>query len=340
MFSAVPMRRLQAVVLARDERAVLRGLGPLGAVHLARTDAEATLSSPPDHLEAIARCDRLLARCDELAIPYAAGTSATLDLAEAEVHLRQWETRVADLRQRRQAALQRRDEAAETSARAAPYRALALPLDQLGTMEFLHFVTGRLPTRDLAALQAAIGADVELLPLAAQGDWQPIVALCPRDRRPALEAALLQTGFRPETLSALPVRQLEQSQTDVAQLDAEWESQRRDAAPVLAAVEQGAQTERCLLEAEQQFPRTAATVLITGWVPAAESGAVESRLRELTGGRCVIEWREAEAMPEEEVPVLLRRRGGCAPLPCWSKPSACHGTGKSNRPCSWRSATC
>ncbi len=182
-------------------------------------------------------------------------------------------------------------------------------------MEFLHFVTGRLPTRNLATLQAAMGADMELLPLAALGDWQPVVALCPRDRRPALEAALLQAGFRPETVSAVESRQLEQSQSDVAQLDAEWESQRRDAAPVLAAVEQGARTERCLLEAEQQFPRTAATVLITGWVPAAESGAVESRVREMTGGRCVIEWREAEAMPEEEVPVLLRP-------PRWLRPFA------------------
>ena len=59
MFSPVPMRRLQAVVLARDERAVLRGLGELDVVHLTRADAEAPLSSPPDHLEAIARCDRL-----------------------------------------------------------------------------------------------------------------------------------------------------------------------------------------------------------------------------------------------------------------------------------------
>ena len=39
MFRAVPMMRLHAVVLAQDERAVLKGLGQLGAVHLTRTQS-------------------------------------------------------------------------------------------------------------------------------------------------------------------------------------------------------------------------------------------------------------------------------------------------------------
>ena len=34
MFSVVPMMRLQTIVLAQDERAVLKSLGQLGAVHL------------------------------------------------------------------------------------------------------------------------------------------------------------------------------------------------------------------------------------------------------------------------------------------------------------------
>ena len=329
MFSPVPMRRLQAIVLARDERAVLHGLGQLEVVHLASADAEVTLSHPPDHREAIARCDHLSARVHELAIPPLAGTSATLALDEAaldeaaldeaEESLHQWEMRIADLRQRRRAAAQRRDEALETTVRVAPYRESAIPLDQLDSLQFLHFITGSLPTKNLANLQTAIGDDVALWPLAACGDRQPVVAACSRGRRPALEAVLRQAGFRPETLSTLPVSQLEQARTDVTRLDDEWKSQQMEAAPLLAAVEQGVQSERRLLEAEQQFPRTATAVLLTGWVPAAESGAVESRLREMTDGRCVVEWREAEAMPEDEVPVLL-----CPPR--WFA-SLCHAGG-------------
>lgn len=305
MFSPVPMRRLQAVVLTRDERAVLHGLGRLNAVHLARAEADVTLPQPPDLREAIARCDHLSARVNELAIPYLAGHSAVLCLEDAEDSLSQWETRIADLRRRLRIAAQRRDEAVETSERVAPYQGLGLPPDQLSAIEFLHFATGSLPTRNLATLQAAIGDDVALWILAARGDRQPIVAVCAQDQWSTLEAALLQTSFQAEARSPVPASQLEQTQNELAQLDAAWQSQSVEAAPVLAAVEQAVQTERRLLEAEQQCPRTAAAVLITGWVPAAESGAVESQLREVSGGRCVVQWGEADAMPEAEVPVLL-----------------------------------
>ncbi len=303
MFSPVTMRRLQAVVLARDERVVLCGLGELGAIHLTRVGADTSLSNPPDHREAIARCDRLLARIHELAIPSVVGTFTTLTLDEVEEKLRQLEKRVADLHQRRQAAVQRRDKDAETSERIAPYRELEIPLDHVGAMEFLHFVTGSLPAGNMETLQNAVGATVTLLPLAVLGDRQPLVALCPRAARMTLEAALQQAGFRQETLSAMPVSELEQARMDVVQLDAEWEALRTESVPVLAAVKQVVRTECRLLEAEQNFPRTEAAVLITGWVPVAESGVVERRLRELTGGRCAVEWREAA--PEDEVPVLL-----------------------------------
>ncbi len=39
VFRAVPMMRLHAVVLAQDERVVLKGLGQLGAVHLTHTQS-------------------------------------------------------------------------------------------------------------------------------------------------------------------------------------------------------------------------------------------------------------------------------------------------------------
>lgn len=306
MFSPVPMRRLQAVVLARDERTVLCSLGELKVVHLTRAETDAAIVSPPDHLEKIAHCDRILARVEALAIPHLTATAAPLAFAEAEPTLCQLESRVVDLRRRRQAALDRLDKAAETRARVAPYDELELPLEQLGAMEFLHFATGHLPTKNWTQLQAAIGTDVVLWPVAEQGDRQLLVTACLYDRWPRVEALLLQAGFCSESLSPLSWGELEQLQTEVAQLNSEWEMQCRDASSILAVVQQTAQTERRLLEAEQLIPRTEAAVLITGWVPAAESDAVEKRVRELTGGQCVVEWNEAGSLPEEQVPVLLR----------------------------------
>ncbi len=306
MFNPLPMRRLQAVVLARDEREVLRSLGALGVLHLTRSAAGAALAEPADHREALARCDRLLARIHELAMAPAAGPSATLTPDEAEEQVHHWETRVTDLRQRRQAAIQRRDTAAALDERMAPYQELELPLDQVGALEFLHFVTGSLPVGKLEALLAAVGDNVALLPLPVRNDRQPLVALTPRAGRPALETALRLAGFRAEQLSVPAAGGLEQARADVAQVEADWATLCAEAAPALAAAEQAVRRERSLLEAEQQFLRTAAAVLLTGWVPETESAAVESLVREKTGGRCAIAWRAAEALPEEQVPVLLR----------------------------------
>ena len=68
MFRVVPMMRLQAIVLAQDERAVLTGLGQLGAVHLTRTRSgpDTAPLAPTDRTGELARYDRIRARVQEL----------------------------------------------------------------------------------------------------------------------------------------------------------------------------------------------------------------------------------------------------------------------------------
>ena len=68
MLFPAPMLRLSAVVLERDRRRVLLGLGGLGAVQLThgRTTAGAALPDPPDLGEALAACDARDARVVEL----------------------------------------------------------------------------------------------------------------------------------------------------------------------------------------------------------------------------------------------------------------------------------
>ena len=68
MFRPAPMLRLNAIVLERDERAVLREFGRLGAVQLTHTPAGEHTAPlpPPDHAREIARCDRLWSRLAEL----------------------------------------------------------------------------------------------------------------------------------------------------------------------------------------------------------------------------------------------------------------------------------
>jgi V/A-type H+-transporting ATPase subunit I len=61
------MMRLQALVLAQDERAVLKGLGQLGVVHLTRTQSgpDTALLAPTDHTAELVRYDRIRTRVQE-----------------------------------------------------------------------------------------------------------------------------------------------------------------------------------------------------------------------------------------------------------------------------------
>jgi len=73
--------------------------------------------------------------------------------------------------------------------------------------------------------------------------------------------------------------------------------------------------ERRLLAAEQNFPRTESSLLLTGWLPSADVPALEQRLHELTRGCIIFGATPAEALPAEEIPVLLRP-------PRWLRPFA------------------
>ena len=78
MFKPVPMLYLRAVVLSRDERPVLRGLGDLGVVHTIKAEAgpETAPIAPPDNAAERGRCDALVARIDALLESFAAETGA------------------------------------------------------------------------------------------------------------------------------------------------------------------------------------------------------------------------------------------------------------------------
>ncbi len=326
MFKPAPMLRLSVVVLERDQRALLRELGDLGAVQLARADPgpETAPLPPPDHAAELARCDRLLARLEDLrraldipALALRLAEPAAITLAEAEEELRALEKPAGDLLQRRQRLLQRWGELSALREQVSSYRELALPLDQPDRFAFLHFVAGSLPAENLDQLQKEVGDSVALLPLAKAEGRQVLIAMTTRRGRPALENALQQAGFHheqfPAATGATTETLAEDSQREQASVAAALQQANdrirtlaTEAAPSLAKLAQLAGIERHLLGAEQNFPRTDAAVLLTGWVPAAEAPALEERLRNLTGNRCAIELAAPENLPEEDIPVLLR----------------------------------
>ena len=56
---------------------------------------------------------------------------------------------------------------------------------------------------------------------------------------------------------------------------------------------------------ESYFSYTKNTTLFSGWVPEDDSESVESIIYSVTGGRCIVEWTNADEVPREEVPVEM-----------------------------------
>jgi V/A-type H+-transporting ATPase subunit I len=336
------MMRVRAIVLAQDERKVLKGLGALGAVHLTRTrsDPDTALLSPTDYTGELARYDRIRTRVqtlrqslevlplpdgqrehEERAVPpgldelQAPLPAMTLDQAEAA--LVSVEQRSTGLLEHRQRLEQRQKELAAVCDQVSCYRGFEIPLTGLDQFSFLHFVTGSLPEQNLEGLEKEVGDNVALLPLAQQKGRQRLFAITTRQGQPALEKALQQAGFQRE---ALPVvegstvdrmseetqREQEKLMMELVQLNGRIKTVAAELAPTLAGIEGFVDMECQLLEASQKFPRTETTVLIAGWAPVSDVGILKQHMEEITVGRYVLEAVPPDALTGEEAPVLLR----------------------------------
>ena len=325
MFSVVPMIRLQTIVLAQDERAVLTSLGQLGTVHLTRMlyGPDTAPLAPIDRTAELARYGHIRARIQELrtsleipSLPEEPRRTEKI-LSEAEEGLRSMEQQSAELLGNRQHLLQRQKELAVISERVSPYHGLEIPLAGLDEFSFLHFVTGSLPAENLERLGSEVGYNVALLPVSQQKGQQSLFAITTRQGWPALERRLQQAGFQNEMLPVVEgatvdglsketQKEQEQLEAELAQLKGRLKSMAAEFALPLTEIEGFVDMEWQFLDANQKFPRTETTVLITGWVPADEVAVVEQRIGEITSGRYVLKTRPAKPSTEEEVPVLLK----------------------------------
>jgi V/A-type H+-transporting ATPase subunit I len=331
MFKPVAMTRLSAVVLERDERAVLRQLGRAGVMQLTRTVAGPDTAPlvPRNCTADLARLERLSLRLGSLrqALELPAPTTeptepAETSLDEAEKNLRAMEEQVSAPLKQRQQLLERTGELAAVCERVSGYRELAIPLDQPDESSFLHFVTGTLPAESFGKLK--VGDNVALVPLAEQNGRQSLVAMTTRQNREALDRALHQAGFQPELLPVAAGETTEtlteQNRCEKERLTAELQSVNAglqqvatEFAPALDQIEQLVNVERRLLDAEQNFPRTKTAILLTGWIPSRVTPAWEQRLREITRGRCAITTAAPGKADLEQIPVLLQH-------PRWLRP--------------------
>lgn len=325
MFRAVPMTRISAVILARDERAVLKGLGRLGAVQLVHNHPEGdalplAITDPAGEME---RYEGIRARLQELhqslELPAFSGgpLRAEMTLEQAEEDLRDMEERSSDLLNLRRGVAQQLKDLAALREQLSSYYGSDVPLDDPGKFSFLHFVTGRMPERNLGNLGRDIGDNAAVIPLSRQGGWQSLMAVTTLRGRPELEKVLREAEFQHEALPVVEGKTVdglyEEGQKEQQQLTAQMEELNgrlgelaAEFVPVLGRIGAFVDTEHRLLEAGRTFPRTGAAVLIEGWVPAEDAEAVERRMGEITGGSYVLETAHPDVSAQQQVPVLLR----------------------------------
>jgi V/A-type H+-transporting ATPase subunit I len=320
------MRRLSAVVLERDQRAVLRALGRLGVLHLIRTEAgpETAPLPPVDRSAALGRCDELLALIDglgrRLEIELPAETAAEppeMTLDGIDTTLRPVERQANELLHDEQQLRQRLGQVAAVQQQVLPFESLDVPLDVLGGSTFLHFAIGSLPAEGLEAVKGRVGANVLLLPLPETEEGRrPVVAITSSRAKAALESALQDGGFERATFCAEKGATAASLARDSREERRRLESQLAKAREALADFRPGAATtlgelrcaivaERSILGAQQEFPRTEQTILVRGWAPVGRVSDARAALQKVTGGRFILTTQDPRELPDEEVPVLL-----------------------------------
>ena len=331
MFKPVAMQRLSAVVLERDQRAVLRGLGRMGVLHLERMQpGPDTAPLPPaDHAAELARADAVLARIDTLRLALSLSPTAwsprrpdaadipEIALSEAEGALRPIEEKASELLGRQQDLKRRSAQAASMLRQVLPFQGLDVPFDQLGGSMFFHFAVGLMPPENLETLSQRVDPRTVLLPLAQYEGRLPLVVVTARQRKDELESQLREGGFEPITFRAARdataatfAQECREEQeflsSDFGRLGDLLTRLARDSDEALARLRRAVFVERKVLEAGQEFPRTEETVLVTGWAPAEAVSAVRQMLQEVTRGRYVLQAQDPTEVPDAEVPVLLR----------------------------------
>jgi len=227
---------------------------------------------------------------------------------------------------KRQARLrQRMGELSTAYEQASGYGGVNISPDQPGRFSFLYCAIGSLPAGNFKGFQNAAGDNTVLVPFPERKGRLPLIVLAGRSAEVSVNRALERAGFQRAafpagsgaTLAELSRDcrlELDRTAEEAAEVSGSLGAMAREAEPELARLERFAETERRLLEAGQYFPRTASTVLVTGWVAAADAPALEQNLRRVTGGRCAVRTSAPSDAEDEEIPVCLRPARALAPF--------------------------
>ena len=324
MLTPAQMKQVELLVLERDQRAVVEGLGGLGIIHFSEaTAAEGGELVSVSALQAqLGQIHDLLARVERLRealdLPEDAEPKAVpfTSLGELERELDGLETELDGLIGRRRKLEGDIEAEYQVLRDIEAFRPTEVSPEEVRGLSFLHFALGRLPAGEVADVRAQAGEDAVVLPFRTPDGTQRLVALTRRAGRFRLDTVLAEHGFEPEQIperhTEVPSEVAAKSQQRLLALAEQQEALRAEAKELagesggrLAAWRQRLRIDEQLLAAEAYFGHTRSTCLITGYVPSEQVDALRQAVLRLTDGRVVIEVRDPEP-DDPNIPTLMK----------------------------------
>lgn len=324
MFIAARMKKIEILTLMSDEPRVTEAVGQMGVLHLTRAPAAGDVLpvEGPQSRETETHIEALEARVD--AVCTALGVDPTLPaepaphstIQEAEDDLKRIESEVTALTGARDGFAVDRRQLEKLLRDTSILMDIDAPVERLEHMSFLHFAIGTLGPDAALAAEKELGDRALVLPYRSPFGEAKAIAISSKKNRWALESALEKRGFKRDSLPA-DQKGLPRQITELAELrmKALLERVKETDTALRAASERHAQrllqirrrlrTEYRVLKARENFARTWATMLITGWVPADRVDELCEIVLDITRHHAVIEFHDPLAQ-DEAPPTLFR----------------------------------
>ena len=337
--STVTMRKLEIVSLKRDMNAVLEGLGHAGCFQIATSSGQAGKGDvakpggPPSPsirgevngaVDYSAALDELeeLRRSLGLRYPESVPEGTRLPGPEEEAALEAMRARASGIDEAVRANAEKAARAREALEESSVFAGLDLPYRELDQLSFLTVRIGRVDPVELPRLHDALGARAIALAVGKKGD---VVAIASRKGRFALDTELTRAGFAPRQFSAdfkgvppeLPAaleRKLAELDAQRTLLEREREELRAELSGLWSSLAASYAVASSVEEVRVSLESSAQAYRLEGWAPAMEVDRLTEAIAARTSGRAAIRCFapseiESVASGDEEVPVLLKRRG-------------------------------
>jgi len=331
----VAMRRLEIVSLKRDMNAVLECLGHAGCFQIVlhrmpeSKDGEAAdFVGASGSAEAAVDYSAALDELEELRLslglryPESVPEGTRLPGTEEKAALEAMRERASGIDEAVKANAEKAAKAREALEESSVFAGLDLPYRELDQLSFLTVRIGSVDPAEIPKLRAALGAKAIALAVGEKGD---IVAIASRRGRFTLDTELTRSGFVPRRFSAdfkgVPPELPAAIERTLAELDARRTGLERERAELReelssrwSALAASYAVAASVEEARSALEMSSRAYKLEGWAPANEVARICDAVSARTEGRTAIlsfDPKEIESVSsgEEEVPVLLKKRG-------------------------------